>query len=62
MACTAMTNGFYFDTIWLHGEEEADKIRSGLGGWACGGRGCFEWHLIDEELKVLEKEEMVVGI
>ena len=40
-------------TPFLSGKDEAGEIRSGLGGWYCGGSGCIERLLDDEELEVL---------
>ena len=52
MACVAVAIGFSFDTITLCGEEEADKIRLGVDGWACRGQVCVERLVSDEERKV----------
>ena len=62
MACSALVNGFSFDTIFFGGEEEAGKIRSGSGGWDCGGQGCVERLLADEELEISEKKEVVSSV
>ena len=50
------------DTIFLCGEEKAEKFCLGSCGWDCGGQGSIEGILGDEELEVSEKEKMVVGV
>ena len=57
-----MADGFYLDTIFLCGEEEADKVGIGSRGRSCRGRGRVERLLDDEELKVSNEERVVVGV
>ena len=57
MTCSAVANGFPLDTVFLCGEEKAEKVYPGLCGRACGGQGRIEGLLADEELEVLEEEK-----
>ena len=62
MACSAMANGFPLDTIFLCGEDKAEKVCPGLCGRDCGGRDSIEGLLADEELEVSEEERMAGGV
>ena len=49
-------------TFVLCGEEEAEKVFTFSCGQACGGRGCIEGLLVDEELEVSEEGKMVCSV
>ena len=56
-----MAGEFSLETVFF-GEEEAEKVGPGSRGRACGGRGCLEGVLADEELEVSEEERAPVGV
>ena len=61
MACSAVADGSPLDTIFVCGEEEADKFCTGSRGRDNGIQGFIEGLLANEELEVSEEEKNVGG-